>query len=121
MKLILLLAGLLTICHSSWSQAGLFDRSFGREGLVRTDFPAYGNVYGSYSEQILPSPDGKIYVVFHIQGQVMITRRLADGGVDRTYGKEGYSIPVYMNPAKGVLQQDGKIIVNYVNGTSVVL
>src|SRR4051812_232699 len=98
-----------------YSQQGLLDPSFGNNGIVQTDFGSFIKT-GSSAQQVLTQPDGTIYVVI-VAGGAKITRLLANGTIDKSYGINGYSAPFsitggdyYGVRVSAAIQADKKII-----------
>lgn len=94
-----------------YGQAGRLDASFGNNGIAATDFGfKYGYDYVAQAGQVLPNPDGTMYVV--VQGDFFscIEKRLRDGSPDLSYGHAGISDPIAIMGA-ALLQPDGKVLV----------
>jgi uncharacterized delta-60 repeat protein len=103
--------GLLFITEGK-SQPGTLDKNFGHNGIVKTKLGGSGgssNV-GDTRATFVQS-DGKFLTVLNIGVNVQINRRLADGTIDSTYGKNGFSANVEMIDPAAALQSDGKIVV----------
>jgi uncharacterized delta-60 repeat protein len=111
MKKIVMVLILTALFNSSFSQAGSLDLSFGKQGIVRTDFGSMDVFYDNQCQQILLAPDGTFYLVIEMNMQTLLTHRLANGTIDLTYGEQGYSVPVFIRQPKAVMQLDGKIVV----------
>src|ERR1700683_2265193 len=111
-KIIFTLAiGFLFITEGK-SQPGTLNNKFGHNGIVKTKLNG-GNGSSSvgYTKATFVQSDGKILTVLSVGIVVVINRRLADGTIDSTYGKNGYSTDVEMiNPA-AALQIDSEIVV----------
>ena len=60
---------------------------------------------------MLVQPDGTMYMVIETNGATIVSKKLADGSVDASYGKNGYSVPVPVMGSHGALQADGKMII----------
>ena len=103
--------GLLFITEGK-SQPGTLNKSFGHNGIVKTKLGGSGGSSGvGFTRTAFVQSDGKFLTVLNIGVNVQINRRLADGTIDSTYGKNGFSANVEMiNPA-AALQSDGKIVV----------
>jgi uncharacterized delta-60 repeat protein len=111
-KLILFIITIFTCCcTTSYSQPGILDPSFANKGIVNTDFGAAAQIFSVVAHQVLIQPDGAMNVILATRGRITITRLLADGTIDSSYGENGYSQSVSGQNAKGVLQSDGKIVV----------
>jgi uncharacterized delta-60 repeat protein len=94
------------------SQPGTLNKKFGNNGIVKTKLNG-GNGSSSvgYTRVTFVQSDRKILTVLSVGIVVVINRRLADGTIDSTYGKNGYSTDVEMiNPA-AALQNDSEIVV----------
>lgn len=111
MKKLLLL--LYTIFHfvAANSQSGKLDASFANNGIISTSSETKTN----QSFSILPRksfvlPDGKIIMVLESNNKVRLTRLLANGTTDITYGTKGYSKIASQLPLVAVMQADGKIV-----------
>ncbi|MGZ3924974.1 MAG: Ig-like domain-containing protein, partial [Flavisolibacter sp.] len=96
-------------------QAGTLDASFARNGVAYTDFGATTNINSDICQQMLLKNDGSFFLVFEMNEQTMVTHRLADGALDKTYGNNGYSQPVPIRRPSALLQPDGKIVVGGYN------
>ncbi|WP_018616587.1 Ig-like domain-containing protein [Segetibacter koreensis] len=114
-KLILFIAAAccFKICYL---QPGTLDSAFGKNGIVRTEFDGSGSPYGASGKQVLTQKNGTLYLVFETNLQTVITRILANGTIDTTYGNNGYTEAIgirvgisYGVPA--VLQNDGKVVI----------
>jgi uncharacterized delta-60 repeat protein len=103
--------GLLFITEGK-SQPGTLNKSFGHNGIVKTKLGGSGGSSGvGFTRTAFVQSDGKFLTVLNIGVNVQINRRLANGTIDSTYGKNGFSANVEMiNPA-AALQSDGKIVV----------
>lgn len=114
----ILLASILAVCvlASSYAQTGALDQSFGEKGIVRTDMGSPGN-FKFDSQQVLYQADGSYYFIWGtapqvgLDGQVVISKHHADGSVDVSYGRNGFSVSLVMAGPHAVMQPDGKIIV----------
>jgi uncharacterized delta-60 repeat protein len=104
----LILSGLLSL--TAHGQAGNLDPAFGNNGIVKTDFPSGTISNGNLCQQLLLLPDGRFYLVFEINEQTVIVRRLPNGSIDPGFGVNGYSLPVRMRNPRAVLQPDQKIV-----------
>ena len=111
MKQTLLLALLFICCFQTlYSQTGSLDRSFGKNGIVKTnagsDFHYYITGY-----QVLLQSDKAIYALIDKDSYSIITKRHPDGSLDSSYGENGYSVPVGVSGSHTLaIQQDGKIL-----------
>jgi uncharacterized delta-60 repeat protein len=111
MKHILLFLLSLVAVSYVLPQAGTLDASFARNGVAYTDFGTTSNVNSDICQQMLLKNDGSFFLVFEMNEQSMVTHRLADGALDKTYGNNGYSQSVPLRHPSAVLQPDGKIVV----------
>jgi uncharacterized delta-60 repeat protein len=118
MKKIVMVLILTALFNTSFSQAGSLDLSFGKQGIVRTDFGSMDVFYDNQCQQILLAPDGTFYLVIEMNMQTLLTHRLANGTIDLAYGEQGYSVPVFIRQPKAVMQPDGKIVVGGTAQTS---
>ena len=98
----------LFFLNLSFAQSGLLDPTFGNKGKVRTDV---GSVfqYTNSARQVLVSNDGTMFIVSNYP--TFVSRRLANGRIDSSYGINGYSKAVTFNDVAAVFQPDGKIII----------
>ncbi|HIC24175.1 MAG TPA: hypothetical protein EYO84_12145, partial [Planctomycetes bacterium] len=75
---------------------------------------SYENNFG-YSNSILQLPDNRMLIVGHDGGDIVVSRHLASGVVDTTFGSTGRTIlPVLQGNDVGyraTLQADGKILI----------
>ena len=92
----------------SFAQSGHFDPSFGNNGIVRADI---GSVYQypNSARQVLLNSEGTLYIVSNFP--TFVSRRLANGRIDSSYGISGYSKAVTYNDVVAAFQPDGKIII----------
>ena len=111
MKRILVVLLSLAAVSNVLPQAGTLDPSFAGNGVAYTDFGSTTNINSDICQQMLLENDGSFFLVFEMNEQTMVTHRLADGALDKTYGNNGYSKSVPMRHPSAVLQPDGKIIV----------
>lgn len=111
MKRIFLLLVVALDYSNIYPQAGNTDLTFGSNGVVVTDFGSAVNINSNLCQQILLKPDKSFFLVFEMNEQTLITHRLPDGSLDKTYGINGYSKAVFMRDPSAVLQPDGKIVV----------
>jgi uncharacterized delta-60 repeat protein len=121
MKKILLLFLLALANTTSYGQAGTLDRSFGNQGIVRTDFNGANSIYTLFSH-ILAGADESLYIVSNVRGEydersqlvtnyrTVITHRFSDSRPDSAYGIKGHAVPVPLRSLAAILQPDGKII-----------
>ena len=88
------------------------NKKFGNNGIVKTKLNGgNGSSLVGYTRATFVQSDGKILAVLNASILVVINRRLPDGTIDSTYGKNGFSAGVEMiNPA-ATLQSDGEIVV----------
>jgi hypothetical protein len=99
-------------CFStSYSQAGSLDTSFGTKGIVRTRIGAAKMSWANGIEVLTQSSDGSIYLLVRTTDEATIIRFLPNGSVDVSYGTDGYSVSMPIDPSSGVLQSDGKIVI----------
>lgn len=100
---------------NSTSSSGVFDLSFGTDGLTRIDL---GGRSDAWTARILYQPDGKLVVVGGYNPgdaeRMIVARFNPDGGPDGGFGQNGWnSLRFGVSTARaydGVLQADGKII-----------
>jgi len=92
------------------------DKSFGKNGFVRTSLSGNGNTMFASNRKSFVTPDNKILVVGEFNAEVMITRMFAVGGIDSSYGSNGFSDHVNIQQPTAAIQPDGKIIVAGSNG-----
>lgn len=90
------------------AQSGQPDPSFGSGGIVKTDMGA-PLFYNNSSSQVLKDVDGNIYIICNYP--TFISKRLANGAIDSSYGFNGYSRAVPFNDVCAALQPDGKILI----------
>ena len=119
-KSILLPLFVIFFLQTGLAQPSLLDPSFGTNGIVKTDMGSAFN-YNNVGKQVFAQPDGSMYLVFASQSitsgidgapyPTTITKILADGSRDLTYGHNGLSsaVPIYQSHA--AIQSDGKIII----------
>ncbi len=109
-KVILLSTVLLCFLQFNYAQhAGDFDPSFGTNGIVTADLgPKAENP--SAITKVLMEPDGTTYFLLIKSGQYVISKRLADGSADMSYGDNGYSKPAKFG-RDAAIQPDGKIVI----------
>jgi hypothetical protein len=86
----------------------MLDPSFAHEGFVSTDIGSPFD-YNSAARQVLTASDGSIYILFN--NPTFISKRLANGSLDSSYGLNGFSSSVSFNNAFAALQPDGKIVI----------
>jgi uncharacterized delta-60 repeat protein len=111
MKRILILLFALIGSSRVLPQAGMLDPTFADNGVAITDFGVTANIGGDICQQMLLHPDGSFFLILEMNEQTMITHRLPDGALDKGFGKNGYSVAVFMRDPSAVLQPDGKIVV----------
>src|SRR6187549_1207708 len=90
MKILAILLFFIAGIRPGYSQSGRLDSSFGKNGIVATDMDSLYD-YFSYSSQVLFGPDSKMYIVVSGAGGNVVSRRLANGSIDSSYGLNGYS------------------------------
>ncbi|MEO5891073.1 MAG: delta-60 repeat domain-containing protein, partial [Ferruginibacter sp.] len=114
------LSGCLFLCalNLCYSQSATLDPAFGTRGIVKTDMGTSYN-YNGFARQVLTQPGGAIYILLNgnFPGSV-ISKRLASGAIDSTYGINGYSGSVPVTEAFAALQPDGKIVIAGVAGNN---
>src|SRR5437763_15501772 len=111
MRKFLLLA---LICYSVnvYSQIQRLNPYFGKNGIAKVTAGEKLNTLSETIFKIFPLNDGKTIIVLDVNNYAIISRRLADGTVDKTYGDSGYSHPVkIMQPIAAAMQDDNKILV----------
>ena len=124
MKKFLLLFYTLSLCLILKSQSGSPDPSFGANGHIFTySDNSSGVVFSSVPRQSFVLADGKIIMVLQSNNKVKLTRRLANGEIDASYGTNGYSKVASMTVNAAAIQPDGKIVAGGTNnaGTGFVL
>jgi len=124
MKKFLLLFYTLSLCLFLKSQSGSPDPSFGTNGHIFTySDNSSGVVFSSVPRQSFVLADGKIIMVLQSNNKVKLTRRLANGEIDASYGSNGYSKVASMSVSAAAIQADGKIVAGGTNnaGTGFVL
>jgi len=92
-------------------QSGTLNKQFGHDGIVKTKSGGNGNTLLGDTRNTFIQANGKILTVVEFNITVVIDRRLPDGGIDSTYGKNGFSVPVDMVQPSAALQSDGKLVV----------
>jgi uncharacterized delta-60 repeat protein len=121
--LLLVVLGFTPIYGQIFSAPGTWDRSFGRDGIVRTPVPG-GLPYNVHqlANDLVVQPDGKIIVAGQqyiegsqtpFLGSFMLVRYNPNGTLDASFGEDGVSavLPgVTEYVASIALQPDGKII-----------
>jgi uncharacterized delta-60 repeat protein len=110
MKTILFSTLLSVFLNFSNAQDGRPDRTFGNRGIVKTSLGRAYNYYNS-GTQILPQPDGSMFMIYESPGLFFITKKMADGTTDMSYGFGGFSVPVAALYAHAAQQPDGKIVI----------
>jgi uncharacterized delta-60 repeat protein len=93
------------------SQPGTLNKQFGHNGIVRTKVEGNGNLLFGDTRNAFIQSDGKTLTVVEFGFAVVINRRLTNGTIDSSYGKNGFSVTVEMTNPSAVLQSDGKIVV----------
>src|ERR1700733_10695713 len=109
-KLILFTAVFYFTTKIIYAQPGRFDPAFGNQGIVKTDLGSAYN-YADLGKQVLLKKDGSIYLVTEVAGTTLVTKKLANGSTDVSYGNNGWSVAVGIHGAHAALQPDGKIVV----------
>ncbi|WP_018616888.1 Ig-like domain-containing protein [Segetibacter koreensis] len=111
-------------CFSAiiYSQPGQLDSSFGANGIVKTNTGS-GRDVPSKAKRLMLQLDGSMYILIEAPGEkfgTFIKKIHADGSPDISYGNNGYSKPLPLNPsyccpveggAYAAMQPDGKIVV----------
>jgi uncharacterized delta-60 repeat protein len=110
-KIIVLIAISACEFNISYSQPGTLDSSFGNNGIVCTAIGSATKLATASATDVLTQPDGTIYVIVQSQVYTTITRLLADGSIDSSYGNKGYSQTIRMDSRSAALQTNGKIVV----------
>lgn len=118
MKKNLLFATLLFCFYAGHTQSGFPDPSFGKNGIVTTDMGSHFK-YTHSARQVLVHPDGSIYINLNGSfGGTSISKRLANGAIDSSFGINGYSKAIAsLVEAFFAFQPDGKIIIAGSNNT----
>jgi uncharacterized delta-60 repeat protein len=111
MKKNTLITLIFTCCFTiAYPQAGEPDSTFGVNGIVRADLGAPYD-YGSIALKVLPDSDGSMYVITVFGERYVISKRLSDGSIDFSYGKNGFSSLIHLVPSAMAMQADGKVVV----------
>ncbi|MEO5889403.1 MAG: hypothetical protein ABIQ31_04080 [Ferruginibacter sp.] len=115
MKTILLCSVILCSINFTYAQSGMLDPSFGINGVIKGDLGSPLKVNSS-ARQALLRPDGSMYVLLDA---TFVTKRLANGSIDSSYGIGGYSRFVAIDNGYAALQADDKIVIagSKVNGS----
>ena len=111
MKYYLLILILASINISTTAQPGHLDPSFGKNGIIRTEFGSVKNLFPHKCTDIIIHPDGSFYQVIESGSVSYISHRFSDFALDQAYGEKGYSVPVLLTNPKAVIQADGKIVI----------
>jgi uncharacterized delta-60 repeat protein len=110
MKQIYLFLCLLNCYYVANAQAGSLDSSFGVNGIQTTGIKT--NRFVETGVKVLRSDNGSILIVFGVSSSsTVVAKYLPTGIIDSSFGKNGYSVPLPINPTTATLQDDGKIIV----------
>lgn len=110
MKIILLsLVFIATVMYGS-AQSGQLDPSFGKNGIVKTDFGTLFN-YHNYGKHVLTQSDGSMFFISESADETIIMKKKADGSPDIAYGQNGMSVSASVGGFTGVIQTDGKIVI----------
>jgi uncharacterized delta-60 repeat protein len=110
MKKIIVSCTLFVILLSARAQTGLIDFSYGRQGIAKADAGTLYN-YNTSASQVFKGENDKLYVVINSSSAgTVVSRRLWFGGVDSTYGLDGYSRSLTISNAVAALQADGKMV-----------
>ncbi|PZF74885.1 T9SS type A sorting domain-containing protein [Taibaiella soli] len=88
-----------------YNTSGMRDSSFGINGLVTTNVAAISEV-----RHILIQQDGKIIAIGGDEASYTLVRYNIDGGIDSSFGNNGWAFPIYVNGESALLQPDGKIL-----------
>jgi uncharacterized delta-60 repeat protein len=96
--------------HIIIAQSGELDPSFGNKGIIKTDLGSPYN-YNYDNQQVLYQPDGSLFFILEVDGQVLIIKRHANGSAAVDYGKNGASVSLPMYLRHAAQQPDGKIII----------
>jgi uncharacterized delta-60 repeat protein len=95
------------------AQSGTLNPNFGTGGIVKT-VPG-SNVAGSTlfaaTRACFTQGNGKILTLVDLSSAVVVSRRLANGRPDSSYGVNGFSVPAAIGNAVGLLEPDGKMVV----------
>ena len=118
MKKILLCASLFYCFKCGYSQTGLPDSTFGKNGIVTADMGIKFK-YSHSAKQVLVHPDGSIYISLNGSfGGTTISKRFPNGAIDSSFGINGYSKALAsLSEAFFAFQPDGKIIIAGANNT----
>ncbi|MBD0333260.1 MAG: hypothetical protein ICV66_11450, partial [Chitinophagaceae bacterium] len=104
-----LLVGIAAI--KARTQPGSLDKTFGVNGIVKTEYAEKTNAGWETPHRVLLQKDGKILIIFEFNGKMIVTRRLSNGQIDVSYGDQGFSEPIDLKERyKAAIQDDGKIV-----------
>lgn len=106
-KILLLATTIFCFFNLTSAQPGKLDPTFGTNGIVTTDIGEKAEYSTSYVHQILPQPEGSMYVR---QG-VQLSKRLSNGSIDTTFGLKGHFANAGFEVNQAAVQSDGKIVV----------
>lgn len=115
MKKITLLLLVLSTYQLVYSQPGTPDPTFGNNGVIKTYPSVQGPHATTFAKEGLLQADGKLILVLQVTAKTQLTRRLANGNIDASYGTNGYSVAVSMIITAAAMQADGKIVVGGTN------
>jgi uncharacterized delta-60 repeat protein len=96
------------------AQYGALDPSFGNRGIVITGMGA-NYEYNAGARQVLINPAGGSYIILE---DAFITKRMANGSIDSSYGLNGYGGTRRLQDSYAALQADGKIVIAGSNNTN---
>jgi|GEM_PF-1078220 len=106
----------IIVCFSSFLFASAqnsikLDKSFGNNGIVVTSDKGIGNALPSMANKCFVTANGKILVVGSFGLFSGVVRRNANGSLDSTYGRHGFSTFAPIDQPTAAMQSDGKIVV----------
>lgn len=108
MKTFLIIVCSFCFVNISISQSGQLDPTFGNNGIAATNMGLPSNNYNSAARQVLTNDKGSLFLLLN---NSFIAKRLPNGGIDSSYGINGYSKSVAISNGFAALQADGKIII----------
>ena len=109
--LTLLLMVFTLVYSAAVAQPGRPNFAFGTGGLVKQRFQTQSNLYSEMITGTLRLPDGKILAAVSASNRTLLVRLTADGTIDPSYGKAGYSLDVPLSNPSLAAGTDGRIYV----------
>jgi uncharacterized delta-60 repeat protein len=113
-KIILIILCFVTLRAAHAQAPGTLNKNFGSGGIVK-DAPGNAGVNGTFyavqTENCFALGNGKLILLLNLQGSAILTQHLPGGGVDSTYGKNGFSVSLAISNPVAAVQPDGKIII----------